>query len=187
MLHSHFFLIMFSRFRITENKCWILEDHIVVQGQCSFIFNLELISFLINSYFFSAALPDYDMSNILPDYDTSNVVGVSWKAEYAYPTGASGLSSTYLAESECWLLFSFCCVNFKFLRVEFRLCHCYLDLVLVSGFWDWLSLESRFFMTSLDSIYIFNYLSLSKDRKMSLWPWYLTIDIENKHSDNLND
>ena len=127
------------------------------------------------------------MSNILPDYDTSNVVGVSWKAEYAYPTGASGLSSTYLAEFECWLLFSFCCVNFKFLRVEFRLCHCYLDLVLVSGFWDWLSLESRFFMTSLDSIYIFNYISLSKDRKMSLWPWYLTIDIENKHSYNLND
>jgi hypothetical protein len=31
-----------------------------------------------------------------------------------------------------WLLFSFCCVNFKFFRVKFRLCHCYLGLV--SGF-----------------------------------------------------
>ena len=40
------------------------------------------------------------MSNVLPDYDTSNVVGVSWKAENIYPTSASGLSSTYLAESE---------------------------------------------------------------------------------------
>jgi hypothetical protein len=49
ILHSHFFFIMFSRFRITKNKCWILEDHFVVQGQCSFFFNLELISFLINS------------------------------------------------------------------------------------------------------------------------------------------
>ena len=48
----------------------------------------------------SNVLPDYDMSNVLPDYDTSNVVGVSWKAENTYPTGASGLSSTYLAESE---------------------------------------------------------------------------------------
>jgi hypothetical protein len=38
------------RFRITKNKCWILEDPFVVQGQCSFdFFNLELISFLINS------------------------------------------------------------------------------------------------------------------------------------------
>jgi hypothetical protein len=49
ILHSHFFYIMFSRFRITKNTCWILEDHFVVQGQCSFFFNLELISFLINS------------------------------------------------------------------------------------------------------------------------------------------
>jgi hypothetical protein len=48
----------------------------------------------------SNILPDYDMSNILPDYDMSNVVGVSWKVENDYPTGASGLSSTYLAESE---------------------------------------------------------------------------------------
>jgi hypothetical protein len=40
------------------------------------------------------------MSNLLPDYDTGNVVGASWKAENTYPTGASGLSSTYLAESE---------------------------------------------------------------------------------------
>ena len=37
---------MFSRFRITKNKCWILEDHFLVQGQCRFFFNLELISFL---------------------------------------------------------------------------------------------------------------------------------------------
>jgi hypothetical protein len=36
-------------------------------------------------------------------------------------------------------------------------------------------------------IHICNYLSLSKDRKMSLWPSYFTIDIENKHSYNLND
>jgi hypothetical protein len=110
---------MFSRFRITKNTCWILEDHFVVQGQCSFFFNLELISFLINSLcvidistlnktyliwfelvVFSVVLPNYDMSNVLPDYDTSNVVGVSWKTENTYPTGASGLSSTYLAESE---------------------------------------------------------------------------------------
>jgi hypothetical protein len=40
------------------------------------------------------------MSNVLPDYDTSNVVGVSGKAENTYPTGASGLSSRYLAEFE---------------------------------------------------------------------------------------
>jgi hypothetical protein len=39
---------MFSRFRITKNKCWILEDHFVVQDS-AFFFNLELISFLINS------------------------------------------------------------------------------------------------------------------------------------------
>jgi hypothetical protein len=45
---------------------------------------------------FSVVLPNYDMSNVLPDYDTSNVVGVSWKTENTYPTGASGLSSTYL-------------------------------------------------------------------------------------------
>jgi hypothetical protein len=38
-----FAFIMFSRFRITKNTCWILEDHCVVQGQCSFFFNLELI------------------------------------------------------------------------------------------------------------------------------------------------
>ena len=48
ILHSLFF-IMFSRFRITKNKCWILEDHFVVEGQCSFVFDLELISFLINT------------------------------------------------------------------------------------------------------------------------------------------
>jgi hypothetical protein len=30
------FFIMFSRFRITKNTCWILEDHFVVQGQCIF-------------------------------------------------------------------------------------------------------------------------------------------------------
>ena len=42
----------------------------------------------------SNVLPNYDMSNVLPDYDTSKVMGVSWKAENTYPTGASGLSST---------------------------------------------------------------------------------------------
>jgi hypothetical protein len=41
----------------------------------------------------------------LPDYDMSNVVGVSWKADNTYPTSASGLSSTYLAESELIFVF----------------------------------------------------------------------------------
>ena len=58
------------------------------------------MSNVLPNYDMSNVLPDYDMSNVLPDYDTSNVVGVSWKAENTYPTGASGLSSTYLAESE---------------------------------------------------------------------------------------
>ena len=49
LFYIRIFFIMFSRFRITKNKCWILEDHFVVQGQCSLFFNLELISFLINS------------------------------------------------------------------------------------------------------------------------------------------
>ena len=40
---------MLIRFRITKNKCWILDDHFVVQGQYIFFFNLELISFLIDS------------------------------------------------------------------------------------------------------------------------------------------
>ena len=58
------------------------------------------MSNVLPDYDMSNVLPDYDMSNILPDYDMSNVVGVSWKVENDYPTGASGLSSTYLAESE---------------------------------------------------------------------------------------
>jgi hypothetical protein len=69
---------MFSRFRITKNKCWISEDHFVVQGQCSFFFFLFRTDLFPNLLVvFSVVLPDYDMSNILPDYGTSNVVGVS--------------------------------------------------------------------------------------------------------------
>ena len=68
------------------------------------------MSNVLPNYDMSNVLPNYDMSNVLPDYDMSNVLpdyvwheqrgGVSWKAENTYPTGASGLSSTYLAESE---------------------------------------------------------------------------------------
>ena len=112
----------------------------------------------------------------------SNVVGDSWKAENAYPTGASGLNSTYLAESKLLITFCFCCVNFMFLRVEFSLCHYYLDLVLVSGFWDWLLLESRLFMTSLDSIYYvttYVYLRTAKCHfDLDIWP--LTLKIQSQ-------
>ena len=63
--------------------------------------NYDIINVLPN-YDMSNVLLNYDMSNVLPDYDTRHEQrgGVSWKAENTYPTGASGLSSTYLAESE---------------------------------------------------------------------------------------
>ena len=146
---------MFSRFRITKNKYWILEDHFVVQGQCRFVFfNLELISFLINSYFF---LSSYRTMTWATSYRTMTRA-TWWVFHEKQRTLTQPVHLVYVPHiwqsPSCWLLFSFCCVNFKFFRVEFRLCHCYLDLDLVSGFWDWLSLESRFFMTSLDSIYM---------------------------------
>jgi hypothetical protein len=116
------------------------------------------------------------------------VVGVSWKAENTYPTGASGLSSTYLAEFELLITLLFLLCKFQVfeswissLSLLFwpRPCLLILRLIIIR--------IAVFHDLSWFDIHICNYLSLSKDRKMSLWPSHFTIDIENKHSYNLND
>jgi hypothetical protein len=151
-------------------------------------FNLELISFLINSSFF---LSSYRTMTWATSYRTMTRA-TRWvfyeKQKTLTQTGASGLSSTYLAESELLITLYFLLCKFQVfeswissLSLLSRPCPCLwilrLIIIRIAVFHD----------LSWFDIHICNYLSLSKDRKMSLWPWHFTIDIENKHSYNLND